>query len=309
MQGREDDDRTQRIVRLTNRRESNHRIDTPIRSIPGGTGMRLAYRSLWLFVVAGFFLGQWPARADITPMDYSPPPTGGGVSPKSAHPTIRLDDQEVIIRLKQSTYIVDAVFHLFNTGETTSERIGFPKRATGRQPGPLGGLLDFIRFQVSVNNQDVPFAEEPDLIRSMKKSVAKLRALCGRPPHPAENSDWLMGQAAFPGHAMTTIRVSYEADYRYSRFDCGGAGYVYGTGRYWKDRIGKASFTIDCTEKGGADLVTVEFFFPDTQSHLIRRKSISENVVRYEIKDFEPDPRGGLSIRFRPRREARHLDR
>ncbi|MBM3299487.1 MAG: ankyrin repeat domain-containing protein [Deltaproteobacteria bacterium] len=202
-----------------------------------------------------------------------------------------MDEEEVIIRLKPLTYSVDAVFHLFNAGETTTQWIGFPKRAVGRKPGPQGGVLDFSRFEVWVNAEKIPFPEEHDLIKSEQESLK------GLPPPRKKHSSWLMGQAVFRGGESTRIRVSYEARYDSCGLTCREAAYIYGTGAYWKGGIGKASFIVDSTEKG--DVATIEAVFSSTETsrHLIRRRLVSQNVERYEIKDFEPNPDGGLSIK------------
>jgi len=235
-------------------------------------------------------------------MDYSPPPSGGGVSPKSPHPTIRLDDQEVIIRLKPSTYTVDAVFHLFNTAETTTEWIGFPKNATGRQPGPHGRVEDFIRFEVMVHEESVPFTEKPDVAKS---AHVLPRAPCSK---PVRTSSWLMGEATFPGNAMTTIRVRYESYYGNCGLGCQQAVYIYGTGRYWKDNIGKATFIVDSTEKGGAETAAPSFSPTETKKFVIHRRLISQNIAQYEIRDFEPDPQSTLSFMFTNRRPGKAGD-
>jgi hypothetical protein len=82
---------------------------------------------------------------------------------------------KMIIRLKRSTYTADAVFHLFNTGETTTEWIGFPKNATGYcPPGPSGRVMDFIRFAVAVNGTKVPLEDERNLITSVRDFPRRL---------------------------------------------------------------------------------------------------------------------------------------
>jgi ankyrin repeat protein len=243
-------------------------------------------------IVSVLILSTQPGRADIKPMDYSIPPTGAAVSPKSSHPTIRLDDQEVIIRLKRSTYTVDAVFHLSNTGETTTEWIGFPKNPTRRRHAPLGGVMDFIRFEALVHEEKVPFTEKRDLADRAQNLLEMLRLRF------ASHSGWLMGKATFPGHGITTIRVSYEVVYDYCGFECEEALYTYGTGGYWKGYIGKASFIVDSTEKGGAKMADAHFSVPETKKHLIHRTLISENIALYEIRDFEPKPDDSLSFMF-----------
>lgn len=247
-----------------------------------------------VFCLIGFSLAliPVPAGADITPVDYHATPTGGGVSPKSPHPFIRLEAQEVIIRLKPGSYTVDAAFRLYNSGETSTEWIGFPKNAMGRQPGPKGRLSDFIRFEVSVNDRTVPFKEGRDIMGEARNPLDKGSARLRR------ESSWLVGQATFPGHALTPINVRYEARYDPCGMNCARAEYIYGTGGYWKDGIGKASFIVDSSEQGGVDGVRVGFATP------VRRYQISANVVRYEFRDLRPDPLDSLSLTLVRKRSA-----
>jgi ankyrin repeat protein len=257
--------------------------------------------SLYLLVSA-MVLSPLPGRTDITPMDYSPPPTGGGVSPKSPHQTIRLDDQEVIIRLKRFTYTVDAVFHLSNTGEATMEWIGFPKNSMGRPPGPLGKISDFIRFEVSVNDTIVPFTEERELVKKVDTPLKTLRS------QRVKHSGWLMGRATFPGNATTTIRVKYESYYDNCGMGCDKATYIYGTGGYWKDSIGRATFIVDSTERGGAATAHAHFSESETDRYLIHRRLISDNLEKYELRNFEPSPAGQLTFMFAERRPGKEGD-
>ncbi len=260
------------------------------------------FRLLQCLIVSALVLSPQPGITDITPIDYSPPPTGGGISPKSPHPAIRLDDQEVIVRLKPYTYTVDAIFHLFNTGETSTEWIGFPKNSTGRSPGPLGRVDDFIRFEGSVNGQTIAFTEERDLIKGARATQVGILSR-------GKNHDgWLVGEGAFPGHAKTTIRVRYETRYGNCGMGCSKAVYIYGTGGYWKDRIGKAVFIIDSTQKGGLDRADARFSGHETKKYGIRRRLISKNIAKCEIRNFEPNPHGSMTFTFTNRRPGRDGD-
>lgn len=253
----------------------------------------MKHSRLFLYlIVLVLTLSSHPGKTDITPMDYSPPPTGGGVSPKSPHPTIRLDDQEVIIRLKQATYTVDAVFHLSNKGETTTEWIGFPKNAMGPRRGPVDKVMDFIRFEVSVNGENTPFGEASDFIKGAQSTPEKPRLWS------AEHSSWLVGQAVLPGHAITTIRLSYETSYNSGGRAGHEAFYIYGTGGYWKDSIGKATFIVDSAQRGGVDRAEAVFSTSEATRYMIHRWLISEYVAKYEIRDFEPHPQGALTFKF-----------
>ena len=251
-------------------------------------------------VILGIIFVADPGIADITLMDYSPPPSGGGVSPKSPHETIRLESQEVIIRLKSSSYTVRDTIHLFNSGETTTERVGFPKRAMGRPPGPFGRLSEFIRFEVLANGNKIPVTEERDQKSGLPDPQGRLRQQL------VKHSSWLVGKVMFPARTGMTIRASYETNYQNCGFGCYHASYIYGTARHWKDNIGKAVFIIDATEKGGIERITPRFSLTSTQRSSIRRRLISENLVRYEIRDIEPLPDAALVINLNTR--MRHKD-
>jgi ankyrin repeat protein len=228
-------------------------------------------------------IGVHTADCDMTPMNYRASPSGGGVSPKSAHTAIRLESQEVTIRLKQFSYTVEAVFQLNNTGKTTTEWIGFPKRPMGRRPGLHGRILDFIQFEGTVNGHPIPFTEERAFVEGVKNSARGPR---DRTP---KYTSWMTGQATFLGHTRTTIRVKYRAHYENMGFRDRRAVYIFGTGRHWKDTIGTAVFIIDSTELGGTGRIRVSLDAFPLQRRLAR------NVEIFELKDFEPSPGAALT--------------
>lgn len=248
-------------------------------------------RVFFCFIVSALLCIPLPGDADITPVNYSPTPYGGGVSPKSPHPAIRLDDQEVTIRLKHDEYSVDAVFHLFNTADTSTEWIAFPKN-TERHPHGLGKVQDFMRFDVWVNGDKVLFADERNLTRSAQNYVQALM----RPS--SKHIGWLVGKASFPGHAATTIRVSYASHYVQCGMGCHEAVYMYGTGGYWKDRIKKATFVVDWTQKAVGEWEPARFPVSGSGPNMIHRRLLSEHVALYEMRDFKPSPDSALTFMF-----------
>jgi hypothetical protein len=92
---------------------------------------------------------------------------------------------------------------------------------------------------------------------------------------------------------MTTICTSYEAHYYSTSFSGRSALYIIGTGRLWKDSIGKAVFIIDCARVGGAKNVTVNF------SVAPGPRLITESLIRFEIENAEPPPDDGIFIGLR----------
>ncbi len=220
---------------------------------------------------------------------------GGGVTPTSQHETVRMDSEQVIIRLGQRSYTVDAVFHLFNTGETVTEWVGFPKRRVKL----TGGWLqqpNFVRFDTWVDGRHVEVSELRDgranvsLWENLVSLSYRLGQLIYRfPPLEPMRNEWIEQRVTFPRHARTTIRTIYEAEYSYPVLPRG-AFYIFGTGRYWKDGIGEATFVIDCTDVGGTGKVDVDFRVAPGP------KIISENVITFDARRLKPAPDAQLYI-------------
>ncbi|MGB6063623.1 MAG: hypothetical protein WBG50_02375 [Desulfomonilaceae bacterium] len=205
-----------------------------------------------------------------------------------------------------TSYIVDAVFHFFNSGETTTEWVGFPKLE--------GDKFQFIKFETWVNDQEAQFTETPEAGRlpglwNFAKSLVSGESFFS---NWSESCHWMAKEVTFPGHAVTVTRVRYEAAY-----NDGCATYIYGTGSLWKDTIGKAVFIIDGNEinkrnssvryhwgdtridnKAGNQNDKVNFRVrgePATSSQTL----ISPNQVKYEISDFKPsDPLASIQVCF-----------
>jgi len=96
----------------------------------------------------------------------------------------------------------------------------------------------------------------------------------------------MAAQVTFPGHATTTIRVVYEANYYRGTL----ARYIVGTGSYWKDSIGRAAFTVAGAAVGGTNRFSAQLdaFKSD--------KFVTDNAVRIEVADYEPKPEATLQI-------------
>lgn len=222
--------------------------------------------------ISGLICTPHGLKADIAPLQVK----GGAAAAKGPHETIRMDAEEVTIRLEKGSYTVDAVFHFSNTGETTSEWVGFPKGGEYFEASPEwqpdlvqnpDRLPDFIQFHAWVDGKVVTFSEE------------------GR--------RWLARHVTFPGHATTTIRVVYEANYYRGAL----ATYIIGTGSYWKGSIGRAAFTVDGSAIGGTKHFSAVLDAPQLQ------KLLTEKAVRLEVLDYEPAPNVVLRVeRNLPRR-------
>lgn len=254
--------------------------------------MRFGYEFLMFLVAAGVALAAAPGRANDAPMLL----IGGGASPAGPHQSICMESEEVIIRLRKDGYTVDATFHFFNTGETETALVGFPIFNAGRWRG-LTRVADEIRFSTWIDGRRVTPSEKPDFRDQDRRFRKKLTS------ESASSLQWLAKSVTFPGQARITTRVKYEITYD-GTYVVNQAHYIYGTGSYWKGRIGLASFIIDTSEIGKAEDLEVRFWFPDATSHLIRRTLISETLVKFEIKDFEPHHEGKLVASLRSGRSS-----
>lgn len=259
--------------------------------------MRYETRLLIPALAVALLFAAFPIGADIGPIDMLK--GGGAAAPKAPHQTIRLDSQEVIIRLGGSGYTVDAVFYFYNTGATITEWTGFPKQVEYR--GSAHPASTFMRFDGWVDGRQVNFHEvrDPSLPFRLRMSRAsstseRLRSSYGEGRRfidlgalvgPIKKyRGWFAHEVTFPAHATTKIRVVYEAPYSECGFGCIRASYIYGTGALWKGPIGKAVFIVDSTDIGGPQYLSTQFVTT------ISPRSISENVTRHERRDFEPYP-------------------
>jgi hypothetical protein len=231
--------------------------------------MTSSSRLYLVLLLAGTITFPGTLKANPAPM----PISGGTVAAKSPHESIRMEAEEVTIRLHKMTYTVEGVYRMTNSGEATTEWVGFPKNRHEMHEGL--SYQNFIQFEVWVDGRKVPFAKE--------------------------GKQWIAGQVTFSSHATTIIRVVYEIKYPEtykwaSRDDF--AEYIVGTGSLWKGNIGKAIFTVDGSEIGGTKNFDTRLNIP--QSHKLR----SEQAVRFDAIDFKPERDATLLIEINGYRKA-----
>lgn len=264
--------------------------------------MRFVRGLLSVLVTTGLVFLELPGHANIAPVREFV--RGGSVTPADPHQRVRLESEEVIIRLKRKSYVVDATFKLLNTGETTTERVGFPKWVTSREES----YPTFIRFEGSVDGLKVDFHEEWDLSRGQRMQSTSPEARNQLAEGQLRNGRlWLVSQVTFPGHERTMIRIRYEA--RYHGYGST-ASYIYGTGSFWKGNIGRAVFIIDSTEVGGTAKISTDFVDGPKPSRILGNEKstprpICDYVVKYEVRDFKPNPEAYLSVNIPDRPHGR----
>ena len=156
------------------------------------------------YLIAGVFLCfPNPGMTNQTPLHV----VGGSATPKSQHETVRMDSEQVMIRLGQRSYTVDAIFHLFNTGETVTEWVGFPKRRV-KFTGSWLPQPDFVRFDTWVDGRHVEVTELRDAAayESFWEVLASLHYRLNRlinlyAPLGHMRNEWMGQRVTFPRHA------------------------------------------------------------------------------------------------------------
>jgi hypothetical protein len=231
--------------------------------------MTYGSRFFLILLLAGLFCTPCVLRANPAPH----PMSGGTVSAKWPHKTIRMDGEEVTIRLGASTYTVEGVYRMVNSGDTTTEWVGFPKNGPKMYYGM--DFQDFLQFHAWVGGKKVPFTKE--------------------------GAQWLAGEVTFPGHATTIIRCVYEIrypeTYKWASND-DFAEYIVGTGSLWKGNIGKAIFTVDGSAIDGTRTFDADLGVPG--SH----KLSADKVIRFDASNFKPERDATLYIHIKHGRKA-----
>ncbi|MEW6351585.1 MAG: ankyrin repeat domain-containing protein [Thermodesulfobacteriota bacterium] len=246
-------------------------------------------------IVTGLVLVPCPGSADMIGPGYVFPPHSGTPSLASPQPAIRLESEQVTIRLGYGVYSVDALFHFFNTGETITERVRFPKLPAETPRGYHGG--NFLRIDAFVNGRNVHLVKKAG-IRGHLRSFWGWWASWG-PGDPAK----MEYEVKFPAQAQTAIRIRHETQYR----PCGGGGlsvcskaaYACGSGRSWASNSGKRTFIVDAEEIGGMDKVNVFFFRPaeGEDKYPMRPTLLANDVATYAVVNINPDSGGELKVR------------
>ena len=112
---------------------------------------------LWLIAGPAVFTVS-PAIAEIAPVILR----DGKVIPAPPRGEIRLLSQNVVIRLEKYTATVDAVYQFANTGATSTQWVGFPKKASGSVPFIVGEdyqKYGFLRFDAWANGRRLDFPQ------------------------------------------------------------------------------------------------------------------------------------------------------
>jgi len=194
------------------------------------------------------------------------------------NPNITMLEEEIIITLYKRYYEVDVTFDFYNDGNDETLLLGFPVWTATYDTPEEREWAKIKDFQSYINGELIT---EYDIITEESKS------------HYLETTTWFIREVTFTENNHTYSRVTYKAPYNSFGYKSG-AGYIYGTGRSWKDSIGKMTVII---KHGDNELIEdVSFGWRRTFDELIWD---ANGTYRYILNNIEPDERENITIYMR----------
>jgi len=152
---------------------------------------------------------------------------------------------EVIeITLRSDRYEVDVTFDFFNDGPEEKVKLGFPVERVYPFHADIPDKMAYD-FKSYVNGEPIP------------KYTVRIDSVCVYEDGPTSiysYTKWFIRDVTFPANKHTASRVTYKAEYS----DNAGppvAGYIYGTGRFWKNGIEKMTVIVNHGDDVLIDLV------------------------------------------------------
>jgi len=222
---------------------------------------------------------------------------GGGAVALTGPLTVAMESEVVKINVGTSSYIVDASFNFFNSGESVKLSVGFPKNGAGWLDGRFSQTSEFIKFETWVDGKPVMFVEKPN-----SASIEGAYTLPGLLTHikqtgltknlnvMAKDYRWMVKEdVQFLSKKITTTRVRYEAPYQSFGGECkGGLTYIYGTGSLWSGNIGESKFIVDSTGIPKKDRPKDMIFVAEKDKSKIKCGTIGDGILQCLIKDYKP---------------------
>ena len=187
-------------------------------------------------------------------------------------------EEEIKITLYGRYYEVDVSFDFFNDGDEENVLLGFPVWTVTYDNPEEREWAKIRDFQSYINGELVT---EYTTIEESEKNFQ------------LTTTTWFVREVTFPKNSHTYSRVTYKAPYNMLGFKKG-AGYIYGTGRNWKDSIGKMTVIIN----HGDDTLIEDVNFGRNRSYneLIWGES---GTYKYVLENIEPDEKEGITIYVR----------
>jgi hypothetical protein len=190
---------------------------------------------------------------------------------------IIMRDEKINITLHKDYYEVTVIFDFYNNGADEIVLLGFPvKTVIQDYDKEWAKLIDFKSY-INENLLSEYTIKEETLTNGLYITTTA----------------WYLREVLFPENSHTYSRVTHRAPYNKSGF-FKNAGYIYGTGINWKERIGKMTININ----HGDDIIIDSILFgKDKQFNFIWE---SNGKYKYEIENIEPETTDQIRIFIQP---------
>lgn len=156
--------------------------------------------------------------------------TGGSLVPADYEEnSIQMKEELIHIQLEDDYYEVTVDFQFYNYGETVNLIVGFPFLCDG-----LNGEGKIYDFKCWTDGKETSYVDSP--ISMEWKKITDLQNAYIR-------------EIKFKKNKITKTRIQYKSSYAHGSPSFNIAEYLYGTGKPWKNSIGKLTLQIDnrCT--------------------------------------------------------------
>jgi hypothetical protein len=194
------------------------------------------------------------------------------------HTNIIMQEEVINITLHKKYYEVDVTFDFYNSGANEKVLLGFPVQAQTINKHDR----DVNDFKSYINGNIVP------------EYIIKKDSLTGMNHYLT----WYLREAIFPENKHTYSRVTYNVPYS----DYGGslyAGYIYGTGRNWRGKIGKMTVNISHGDDILIDRITFgEELFGKYKQYSFKWEA--NGKYKYVLENVEPEEPDQVSIIVKP---------
>ena len=145
---------------------------------------------------------------------------------------IIMENETINITLHKDFYEVEVIFDFYNTGTAETISLGFPIKTIIQDFPDDKEWAKLQEFKSYINGNLLPEYSIKEL-SSKDDNTFYITA-----------TKWHVREVLFPGNSYTHSKVTYKAPYNQWGFEKN-ALYVYGTGRNWKDAIGRMTVYIN----------------------------------------------------------------
>jgi hypothetical protein len=204
------------------------------------------------------------------------------------HTNVIMQEEVINITLHKEHYEVDVTFDFYNSGTSEKVLLGFPIKIEGLEGWKK---LDVEDFKSYINENLISeYIIKEDALNEWNSVRMK----------------WYLREVTFPENKHTYSRITYGVPYSYSGYEQY-AGYIYGTGRNWKGKIGKMTINIS----HGDDILIDGVFFGEDGvffGELFEKdKKYNYNFIweasgkyKYVLENIEPEISDCVSIMVMP---------